>query len=148
MEEFSVNSYALSPKRTNRTKWYSLVLGTSWLMVGLIGIFSNKVKTLYYLYLFSGLIMIFVYQFTSKVSNKYNITINDRGIFTHTTLFKKFNVNWKQIKSVNISVLEIKIYLKDESEKIIDLSYLDYLYVQTVKEKMKEFASDKNIEIS
>ena len=148
MEEFSVNLHALSPKRTNRTKWYSLMLGILWLIIGLIGIFSNKEKTFYYIYFFSGLIMIITYQITSKVSDKYHITLNDRGISTQSTLFKKFNVDWEQIKSINVTVLEIKIYLKDKTEKTIDLSYLEYLYVKTVKEKMKDFASDKNIEIS
>lgn len=148
MEKFRVNVNNVSPKRSKYSKWYAIIASVLWLALGTMGLLSDDKKTPYYLFLFLGFLNVLIVLTTRKVSNKYHITFDDKGIETQTTLFKKFNTTWENIKSIKVTVLQIELLLKNGSKEDIDLSYLEFMDVKEIKEKIFQFAEEKNVSIS
>ncbi len=148
MERFHANIQELTPKKLKQQKLLNISLGIIWAFLGLLELLSNKNLSFGYVYLIAGVLMAATGYFVNTRENKYFITFDDEGVSTYISFFNKFDIKWPQVKSIHITVLEIKFLLKDGTEKDIDLSLLGYTDVKITKEKIKEFAGAKGIPLS
>lgn len=87
-----------------------------------------------------------------KVVKRCHITLSEHGISSMVIKrwgivpkYEKIDINWKQIKSLNIRVLKIEINLTDETTKEIEIGDLLYKQHQQFKQKLHEYIELKNI---
>ena len=79
--------------------------------------------------------------------NKYyipEITLNDAGI-TYKIKKTEQRMGWEQIKEINLNNNTISIRTETDGREELSIAYLEYKELQTVKDRLREFAEAHNV---
>ena len=137
-----------SPKKGKNARRLNILLGAVFLLNGLNNIFlkENYDPFFTYLYLALGPALIITGIIFWNKDGKYFITFDEKGIKAKTNLLKEINLHWTDIEKIQFQNLKIILISNGKNEEI-ELDELKYKEVLETKEKLKEFAENKNITI-
>lgn len=153
MEEFKIYLGETGPNHDKKLRLFYGSFGILYLIFAIISHFSQA-KSSIFMFLMGGLFLILYAIGYKKVVKRCHITLNENGICSLILhkwgtfpKYKKLNITWEQIKSINIRTLKIEIKLIDGTSKKIELGDLLYHQHQMFKQKLQEFIEWKNISV-
>jgi hypothetical protein len=76
------------------------------------------------------------------------IRLDSTGIFIKKGVFsKEWSVLWSEISEVEFSMFKIRFGMKDNSSRELNYDNLDYEHIQILKQSVRKYATEINIEV-
>lgn len=148
MESFKVNLSQLN-NRSNKQPYYFFFLGLIYFIVGIL--FQGKTssdKFSGWIWIISGAGFIITSLYQKNTTSKNVFELNDKSIFAHPSFGKNITIDWNNLEQIHIKPISFDFILKNGSKESISLGNLAYKDVLETKEKLVEFAKEKNITIN
>ena len=99
-------------------------------------------------WILGGILFLIGGYYQTNYSSKYFFELNERSILIKQSMYKTQNFSWEKIKNINIQPIAIEFSLNDNSKEILSLGNVGYSNVIEIKQKLKDYASLKDIELS
>ncbi len=148
METYRQTFDNIYPKRNKSQFVIFISMGLFYIANGIIKYCENNDDILQAsIWFLGGIIFIIMASYQKYRNNKFFIEFNDNGIEANISTFKTININWKEIKEIEINPLNIVFQLKYDSKEILSLSASSYASVLNIKAKLHEFAKEKGIKM-
>ncbi len=135
------------PKRGKSMFAYHIFAEIVYFAIGVAYYYRNSEDILIVIWLLFGIAQIVIAFFHKYRNNKFFIEFNDNGIEANISSFKTININWKEIKEIEVKPLNIVFQLTSDSKEILSLSASSYASVLNIKTKLHEFAKEKGIKM-
>ena len=147
METYRQTFDNIYPKRSKSMFAYHIFAGIVYFAIGVAYYYRNSEDILIVIWLLFSIAQIVIAFFHKYRNDKFFIEFNDNGIQANISTFKTININWSEIKEIEINPLNIVFQLKSDSKEILSLSASSYASVLNIKAKLHEFAKEKGIKM-
>ncbi len=141
----------LNPQE-RKHKWspyYFIIMGVVYLFLGFVNYFLNtKLYHTGLIWIFGGVLFLFGGYYQTNFSSKYFLELNENLILLKDSISKTKSFSWNNIEKIQVKPIAIEFLLNNGSKESLSLGYLGYSNVIDIKQKLKEFALLKKIEIN
>ncbi len=121
--------------------WWSIM----YIIMGSTLIFSDERFYMGLSYLILGISSVILVFFWKISNDNYFIEFNEKGIKYKRYKKKLLNIPWQTIEKIEEKPTEFLIYLNNSQMEKIELENVNYKEIREIKERLKEFAEERNI---
>lgn len=129
--------------------YYFTLLGVIYIVLGFMSSFlDTKFPSSGLVWILGGILFLIGGYYQTNYSSKYFFELNESSILIKQSMYKTQNFSWEKIKTIHIQPIAIEFSLNDNSKEILSLGNVGYSNVIEIKQKLKDYASLKDIELS
>lgn len=148
MENFKI--YLNPTQRKHKlSPYYFTLLGIIYIILGFMNSFLNtNFPSTGLVWILGGILFLIGGYYQTNFTSKYFFELNESSILLKQSMNKTKSFRWEKIKDIRIHPISIEFVLDDNSTEILSLGNLGYSNVIEIKQKLKDYASLKDIKLN